>query len=133
MALTAVEQLQLRDTGIASLTYPMEDVIHQVALNSALNFQRNEKAVDEMTQPLAGSYVQKMRGTIGLVYKGEPDTIRGLEWLMVSALALTTYTYVQIAGATEEGALGFFNDEIFEILENISLINNDEKAAYDAL
>jgi len=133
MALTATEQLQLQELGIPSLPYPMDQVIHQIGLNSSLNFQRNTKPVDEMVNPLAGSYVSKMNGTIGLLYQGNNTTIRGLQWLMVSSIAATIYTYAEVSGATEAQALTFFEDEIFQVLENMSLVTVDEKAAYDAI
>ena len=130
----AIEQLQIRlGTGITSLSYPLDQVIHQIALNAAMNFQRNEKPVDEMSQIQEGRYVEKIRRTIERIYASNINTIQELKLLMITALALSTYDYSTISGATSPQALGFFEAEMFTIIENMSMINNDEKTAYDAL
>ena len=132
--ITAIEQLQIRlGTGITSLSYPLDQVIHQIALNAAMNFQRNEKPVDEMSQIQEGRYVEKIRRTIERIYASNINTIQELKLLMITALALSTYDYSTISGATSPQALGFFEAEMFTIIENMSMINNDEKTAYDAL
>jgi len=136
MALNSIEQLQLIEEGFTNITQPLQQVIFQTALNTAVNFTQSEKDVSPggVLDQDASSYLAKMKRIIRMLQEGNRSIANNLTEVMIARVGVNVAAdFATVQGATEAQILGFFNNNMLDVLESFAQTSLDEKAAYDAL
>lgn len=132
MALSIQEQLSILKGDIQPPSSKLLEVVHQVAVNCALDFYEDYKTFDEQANANAKSYVTKMLRIGNLVLTNQKGIIENLKRVIITIYGRTG-DYNVVENATNAQWANFLQSTMIEAFERLVSITRTEKTAYDDL
>ena len=134
MALTALEQQKLISGEVSPNQTDLRSLVKQAGFIKGLEFKRNYKEFDMVSEAKAASYLNKMFSIINSGIRGNGQTQEGAFRIMVAIIgSVPLITLPIIESATDAQWEQFVADNIIEALEIVADVRKDEKAAYEAI
>lgn len=132
MALTITEQIKIINGDIAPTSYTLNQLVEQISIGTAREFNANSKTIDTMAYSLAGEYLNKMTRACTSILQQNAYVIE-LSKVIISLLGDSNITEAQTLAANNDGWEAFISSKMFGAIESVAGVVSSEKTDYDNL
>lgn len=132
MALTVTQQIKIINGDIAPPDYSLNQLVEQISISTAREFNANSKTIDTMTHSLAGEYLHKMTRASTSILQQNAYVIE-LSKVIISLLGESPITEAQTVAANNDGWEAFIESNMLGAIESVAGVVSAEKTEYDNL
>jgi hypothetical protein len=133
MALTILEKYEITREALAPDALSLYELVKQSAINHAMSFRDNYKAVNVDTHPDAMAYLNAMFVLSRDIIRLNDTMFRALLRVMIELIGDTATDLPQVQAATDTQWAAFVDGQMVIAMEHVASVRQEQKAEYDSL